>query len=248
MSPPCARWAVALSGRLCSNGRQRKAVTMPKRIALFGGTFDPIHHGHLIAARSVAEFFHFEKVTLIPAAVSPHKLVGRGGRTGAGPRDLTAGEHRLEMVRLAVEGEGLFEVSDVELRRPQPSYTFDTLMAYRQEHGLEVELCWVIGADMLEDLPAWHRADEVVDMARIITASRPPHSRRVQSMLEKLRLRFSPEQVSRLAGGLVETPLIDITSTQVRRRVREGKAISFLTPAPVWCYIAEHGLYGRPGD
>lgn len=221
---------------------------MPKRIVLFGGTFDPIHHGHLIAARSVAEFFHFESVTLIPAAVAPHKLGDRGCGAGAAPRDLTAGEHRLEMVRLAVEGEGLFEVSDVELRRPQPSYTFDTLMAYRQEHGLEVELCWVIGADMLADLPTWRRADEVVDMARIITASRPPYSRRVQSILEKLRLRFSPEQVARLAGGLVETPLIDITSTQVRWRAREGKAISFLTPAPVWRYIEEHGLYAPPGD
>ena len=221
---------------------------MPKRIVLFGGTFDPIHHGHLITARAVAEFFHFEKVTFIPAAVAPHKLTGRGGRPAEGVRELTAGEDRLEMIRLAIAGEQLFEVSDVELRRPQPSYTFDTLMAYRQEHGLEVELCWVIGADMLDDLPTWHRTEEVVDMGRIITASRPPYSRRVPSILERLRVRFSAEQVSRLAGGLVETPLIDITSTQIRRRVREGRSVRFLTSVGVVAYIEEHRLYRRPPE
>ncbi len=212
-------------------------MAMPARIVQFGGTFDPIHHGHLIVARAVAEYFHFAKVILIPAGAPPHKLT---------LPDASA-EDRLAMIRLAIAGEELFEASDIELRLPQPSYTFDTLLALREQRGLEVELCWLIGADMLEDLPNWHRADEVVDMASIITAARPPYSRRTDWILEKLSVRFSPEQLAKLKAGVVETPLIDITSTQIRKRRREGKSIQFLTPDSVVNYIKEKGLYNlRP--
>ncbi len=223
---------------------------MDRRSILFGGTFDPIHYGHLIVARAVAEHLHFDTVTFVPAAAPPHKLAGRCGQghqddparspVGAGAED------RLEMIRLAIAGEALFEVSDIELRLDQPSYTFDTLMALRDERGLDAELCWLIGADMLADLPTWHRAGEVVDMARIITAARPPYSRRIESILDGLRVRFSAEQVARLAAGVVQTPLVDITSTQIRRRRRQGRSIRYLTTETVIGYIDSHGLYA-PG-
>lgn len=220
---------------------------MAARILQFGGTFDPIHHGHLIVARAVAEYFHFEKVLLIPAAVPPHKLSGSADEPGPGgqaaSRVQTPAEDRLAMIRRAIAGEPLFEVSDIELGLPQPSYTFDTLMALREQRGLEAELCWLIGADMLEDLPTWHRAGEVIEMASIITASRPPYSRRIDSILDKLRVRFSADQVARLAGGVVQTPLVDITSTHIRKRTREGKSVRFLTPDVVISYIEEKGLY-----
>jgi len=210
---------------------------MGERMVLFGGTFDPIHHGHLIVARAVAERLHFERITLVPAAVSPHKTRGVSPAPAAGPED------RVEMVRRAVAGEDLFEVSEVELSRARPSYTRDTLLALREEHGPDVELVWIIGADMLADLPAWHRAAEVVDMARIVTAARPPYSERIERTLENLRVRLAAEQVARLAAGVVPTPLVDISSTQIRRRVREGRPISYLTPNTVIDYIQCQGLY-----
>ncbi|KPK83443.1 MAG: hypothetical protein AMJ81_08260 [Phycisphaerae bacterium SM23_33] len=220
---------------------------MAERIVLFGGTFNPIHHGHLIVARAVAEYFHFERVILVPAAVPPHKpLADEPAQEGATPV-LPSAEQRLAMIRQAIAGEKLFDVTDTELKRRPPSYTFDTLMAFRQEHGLEAQLYWVVGADMLEDLPSWHRAEEVVDMATIITAARPPWSERLAETLGKLRARFSPEQVARLAAAAAPTPLIDISSTQIRHRVRERKSIKFLTPEPVINYIKKHGLYTRPG-
>ncbi len=218
---------------------------MDQRIVLFGGTFNPIHNGHLIVARAVAEYFHFERVTFVPAYVPPHKSEPHAGGEEA---DLPAqyrssAEDRLTMIRLAIAGEGVFDVSEVELRRQPPSYTFDTLLQFRQEHGLEAQLHWVIGADMLADLPTWHRAGEVVDMATIITAARPPYSDRIAQMLERLRSRFSPEQISRLGAGVAATPLIDITSTQIRHRVRQGRSIRYLTPDAVVDYIGKRGLY-----
>jgi len=214
---------------------------MPERIVLFGGTFDPIHHGHLIVARAVAEYFHFPRVTFVPVAAPPHKCrPGPGQRPGASP---ARPEDRLKMVRLAIQGEPLFDVSDIELRRPLPSYTFDTLLELRREQGLEAQLYWIIGADMLEDLPTWHRAPEVVDMATIITASRPPYSARLERTLERLRERFGAERVARLAAGVAPTPMIDISSTQIRHRVRRGRSIRYLTPPAVVEYIRRRRLY-----
>ncbi|OPX22799.1 MAG: nicotinate (nicotinamide) nucleotide adenylyltransferase [Planctomycetales bacterium 4484_123] len=219
---------------------------MVERIVLFGGTFNPIHHGHLIVARAIAEYYHFEKVTFVPAAVPPHKELSPGQASPQVPAGrLPSPEERLEMVRLAIAAEGLFDVSDIELRRRPPSYTIETLLAVRQRHGLEAQLHWIIGADMLEDLPTWRRADEVVEMCRIITAARPPWSSRLEQTLQKLRVRFSAEQVARLAAGVTPSPLIDITSTQIRHRVRQGRSIRFLTPEAVVEYIREKGLY-RP--
>ena len=218
---------------------------MIQRIVLFGGTFNPIHNGHLIVARAVAEYYHFERVTFVPAYVPPHKgeprTEGREGQSTA--RYQASAEDRLEMIRLAIADEDLFEVSDVELKRRPPSYTFDTLMQLRQEHGLDVQLHWIIGTDMLEDLPTWHRAREVVEMATIITAARPPYSERLSATMEKLRVRFTAEQISRLAAAAAPTPLIDITSTEIRHRVRAGRSVRYLTPDSVIDYIRKRGLY-----
>lgn len=218
---------------------------MSQRIVLFGGTFDPIHNGHVIVARAVAEYFHFDRITFVPAYVPPHKRDpgGEGGAGEASAPHRASAEDRLEMIRLAIAGEDLFDVSDIELKRAPPSYTFDTLMQFRTEHGLEARLHWIIGADMLEDLPTWHRAGEVVDMATIITAARPPYSQRLDAMLVKLRAWFTPEQISRLAAGVAPTPLIDITSTQIRHRIRAGRSIRYLTHYTVIDYIHARRLY-----
>ncbi len=208
---------------------------MAERIVIFGGTFDPIHHGHLITARAVAEHFGFEKVTFIPAKAPPHK--------GDAQHKSAPADDRLEMVRLAVTGSDMFDVSDVELQRDGPSYTFDTLMSLRRMYGADAQLYWIIGADMLGDLPTWYRAGEVIEIARIITAARPPYNQRIPAMLDELREHFSAERVSGLSERVVSTPLIDVSSTQIRRRLGQEKTVKYLMPDAVIDYIRRRGLY-----
>ena len=201
-------------------------------LVVCGGTFDPVHHGHLIAARAVAEARGYRRIVLLPSASPPHKA-------GA----CASGADRLEMLRLAVRGDGLFEVSDMELRRPGKSYTFDTLAALRQAHGPDVDVHWIVGADMLADLANWHRAAEVVDQARVIVAMRPPWHKRTDDILEQLARRLGAGRADRLAAGMTETPLIDISSTKIRQRVAAGLSVRYLVCENVAQYIRNKNIY-----
>jgi nicotinate-nucleotide adenylyltransferase len=204
---------------------------MAKGIALFGGTFDPIHHGHLIAARAVMEQLDYERVVFIPAPNPPHK-VGHG---------LSDAADRLEMVALAIAGEPRLEVSDIEIRRAGLSYTILTVEAYRQAVGPEVPLAWIIGGDSLPELHTWYRVRELVDACRIVTAVRPGYEK---PDLEPLRQVLSAEQVRRLSADVLTTPRIDISATDIRRRRRAGQSIRYLVPEAVAAYIEKRGLYG----
>lgn len=208
-------------------------AAMSEPIVLYGGTFDPVHHGHLIAARAVAEARGYRRVLLLPAARPPHKAAAGASAT-----------HRLAMLRLAVEGEPLFEVNDVELRRQGPSFTCDTLCALRAEHP-EVEIHLIIGTDMLRDLPRWHRAKDVVEAARIVVAARPPLHSGVGEVLRSLADTLGEDAASRIAENVLPTPMIDISATDIRRRVAEGRSIRFLVPEAVRAYVEAEGLY-RP--
>jgi len=208
---------------------------MVRQMVLFGGTFDPVHVGHLIVVRSIAEACGFERITFVPAARPPHKGVAA-----------TSAADRLAMLRLAIEGEELFDICEDELSREGASYTFDTLAGLRARHGEGVQLHWVVGADMLADLPDWHRAAEVIELARIIVACRPPWHERMDGIVSQLAERFGPEAGRRLEEGIVPTPLLDISSTDIRRRLGEGLSIRFLVPESVRAYIASAHLYG-PG-
>jgi nicotinate-nucleotide adenylyltransferase len=203
---------------------------MSQGIALFGGTFDPIHHGHLIVGRAVAEVLDCARVVFIPAQNPPHK-VGRG---------LTDAAHRLAMARLAVADEPRFDVSDIEIRRTGLSYTILTVEAFRREVGPEVPLAWIIGGDTLPELHTWYRVRELVDACRIVTAVRPGFE---APDLAPLRRSLSAEQIERLRADVLTTPRIDISATQIRRRVRESRSIRYLVPESVGGYIAASGLY-----
>jgi len=209
---------------------------MPQDVVLFGGTFDPVHNGHLIVARALAEQQGFGRVRFVPTAQPPHK-----------PPAEAPGPDRLAMLRLAVAGEAIFDVWDIELTRAGPSYTLDTLRAVRRQRGADAKLYWVIGADMLEDLPRWHKVQEVLGEAEIIIAARPPWDRQLDEVFSRLGKHFAPAQVERLRASVVSTPLIDISSTDIRRRRRRGRSIRYLVPEPVAAYIAEHGLYQSDG-
>lgn len=207
---------------------------MASGIALFGGTFDPIHHGHLIAARAVLEQIGFERVVFIPAPKPPHKV----------GRELTDASHRLHMARLAIEGENCFDVSDVEIRRSGLSYTVLTVESFRQMVGPGVPLAWIIGRDSLPELHTWYRIGELIESCRIVTAVRPGYD---APDLRPLRQTLSPEQLDRLSRDVLATPAIDISATDIRRRVREGRSIRYLVPEAVRDHIHRHGLYAQAG-
>ena len=203
---------------------------MNERIVLFGGTFDPVHNGHLISARAIAEQRGYNRITLVPSARGPHK-----GPAAASDAD------RLAMLELAITGEDLFDISRVELERPAPSYTYDTLQDIRAGGDTAIEL--VIGADMLEDLPNWYRADDVVEMARFVIAVRPPWHEKLDSIAACLAERFGKKAAADLVADVCTTPLIDISSSDIRERLGSGLSIRNMVPDAVGEYIVSRGLY-----
>ncbi|HOI54978.1 MAG TPA: nicotinate (nicotinamide) nucleotide adenylyltransferase [Phycisphaerae bacterium] len=202
---------------------------MDSTIALFGGSFNPIHVAHLAVARAAMEALGLERLVLVPSARPPHKPSA----------DLAADTHRLAMCRLAAADDPRFEVSDVELRRQGPSYTVDTLADVRRRRP-EASLVLLVGADMLRDLHLWHRFEEIVRLARVVTLPRPGVE---LGRLEPLRRALGDATADALLADVLPTPRVDVSATDIRRRIRQGLPIDGLVPPAVADYIREHRLY-----
>ncbi len=201
-----------------------------KGILLFGGTFDPLHNGHLIAAREAAEKLGAAKVLLIPSARPPHKSDAK----------VTNPEIRLEMTRQGVTDDDFFAVSDIELHRKGPSYTLLTVRQLREEYGPDVPLYWLIGTDTLVDLPNWYKVGELADACTIVTAARSGYE---PGDLAGLKASLSSEQIDTLRRYIMETSRVEISATDIRRRQRERLSIRYLVPEGVREYIESKGLY-----
>jgi nicotinate-nucleotide adenylyltransferase len=200
------------------------------RIGILGGTFNPPHLGHLICAQEAYLQLGLDRVTLIPARVPPHKPV----------EDEPGAEHRLELCRLAIQGDERFDVSEVEVARQGPSYTVDTLEKLHSS-APEHELFLIVGGDIAAGLPGWHRPERVLSLATLAVAKRRGTSRAaVDGALRSLpggeRARF------------FRMPRIGISSTMLRDRVRAGLTIRYYVPDPVERYIDEHRLYSGVGS
>jgi nicotinate-nucleotide adenylyltransferase len=194
---------------------------MPK--LCLGGTFNPIHHGHLISVRAAAEALGYNQVVLIPTHIPPHKL----------PNSLLASpEDRLAMCRLAAAETRGMEVDDREIRRAGPSYTIDTVRELKREGWESVP--WLLGADQVLSLPTWRQPLDLLREAHLITIARPGWN---------LDVSVLPREYGILASRVVLGPRLDISSTDIRRRVAAGKPIEFLTTGAVCRYIKEKGLY-----
>ncbi len=201
-----------------------------RAIALFGGTFDPIHLGHTGVAQAAAAQIGATKVIFIPARCSPLK----GFSPHAGDAD------RLAMITLTIAGRDNFAVSDCELKRPAPSYTLDTVRLFKREYGPQVSIHWLLGADSVADLVHWYKVRELIDECNLTTMQRagyaPPDFDRFISM-------WGPKRVAKLKRNVVQTPLIDISSTEVRRRLAAGEDVRGMLHPDVIEYIRWHGLY-----
>ncbi|MDY4921289.1 MAG: nicotinate-nucleotide adenylyltransferase [Phascolarctobacterium sp.] len=198
-----------------------------KSLGILGGTFDPIHNGHLKIAEAVFERMELEQIIFIPAYVPPHKL----------GLDFAPAESRFAMTQLAVAEKPHFSVSDMELRRTGVSYTIDTL---RELHVLHPEdkLYFIIGADSVAQLHTWHNIEEMLELTTFVAVWRPGY----EGVLD-VAARHLGEGV-REHIIMLDTPEYDISSTEIRSCIREGKSLAGLVPTAVEKYIYEHGLYG----
>ncbi len=199
----------------------------PLRIGLMGGTFDPIHYGHLLAAEEARKGLNLDEVLFIPTGIPPHK----------DPKSLTPSDHRYAMTVVATLDHPFFRVSRIEIDWVGPSYTVDTLRALRaREFGADPlpEFYFITGLDAVLEILTWKQPEEIVSLCRLVAVSRPGYNpRRMEELPARVRSAILP----------LEIPLLAISSTEIRRRVREGRSIRYLVPPSVEHYIAKNRLY-----
>ncbi|WP_028709502.1 nicotinate-nucleotide adenylyltransferase [Propionicicella superfundia] len=199
----------------------------PHRLGVMGGTFDPIHHGHLVAASEAAARFDLHEVVFVPTGVPWQKK----------NQKVSSGEDRYLMTVIATASNPRFSVSRVDIDRPGETYTVDTLRDLQAERGPDVELLFITGADALRAILTWRGADELFDLAHFVGVSRPG-------------VRLHESDISHLPADkvtLLEVPALSISSTDCRARVAAGLPIWYLVPDGIVQYIAKRGLYREPG-
>ena len=213
-------------------------------IGLFGGTFDPIHFGHLRLATEIGEVFRLEKVIFLPAGLPYHR--GRDAHA--------TGDQRLTMLKLATQRDARFDVDDRELKREGATYTFDTLSEIRKERGADVPIVFLLGSDAFAKIDTWHRWTELFDLAHFVVAVRagdPQWESKGPGAFPRdawPRLTLDPRELAGTPAGKVMTYVmtpIAISSTAIREVAGDGGSIRYLTPDPVVEYIRSHHLYSR---
>lgn len=205
-----------------------------KRIGIIGGSFDPVHIGHLIIAQDAIEHLELSEVVFVPAAIPPHKQHLQ--RIDA--------EHRLNMLKLATETDMRFSVSDIEIQRGGVSYTVDTLKVLRDIYS-SAALFLIVGSDTLVDLHTWHKTGEILELCEVATFLRPGEDS-IEAITGKIQL--PAEQRECLLRNVIDAHRIEVSSSEIRMRLVEGQGIRYLVPPKVESYIYEHGLYqGRKG-
>lgn len=194
-----------------------------QRLGIMGGTFDPIHFGHLVTAEAARCRFDLDKVIFVPSGHPPHKQ----------DRVVTPVNERLMMTLLATVANPNFIVSDWEAKREQMSYTYDTMRAFHEHYRDEAELFFITGADAVLEIMQWRKIDELADFCSFIAATRPGYQ------LEG----FEPPAALREKIYFMEVPALAISSSDIRYRVQSGEPIKYLLPETVEMYILKHGLY-----
>lgn len=207
--------------------------------ALFGGTFDPIHYGHLKPVKTLAEQIGLQKITLMPNNIPPHR-----------PQPEASPAQRVKMLELAIAGDPLFDIDLREMRRDTPSYTIETLAALRKERGEHQPLGFIIGQDSLLNLHKWHRWQELPDYCHLLVLERPGYPNAMPTpALEKWLQSHLTKNISRLQQSpsgyvfLAETSLLPVSATEIRARRLAGISCDNLLPAAVIKWIDQQGLY-----
>ena len=186
------------------------------KIALFGGTFDPVHIGHLLMARTAQEEMGFDKIVFIPSCVPPHKR----------STTLFSVEDRIAMVRLAVAYNSGFEVSDFEIRKGGRSYSIDTVRHFREIYPAPAKLYFIVGGDAINQIHAWKDIEQIKQLCSFVSVNRPGY----------------PRGLARFKYHALSMHGIDMSSTEIRKRIQQGRSIQYLVPESVLGYIREHRL------
>ncbi len=196
---------------------------MGKRIGVFGGTFNPVHYGHLLAAEQVRHQLKLDTVIFIPAMTPPHKKAV----------SLIEARHRINMLKIAVKGNPFFEVSDIEIKRQVISYTYDTVHAFKKIYPSGTVLYFIAGSDSALTIQSWKNYTELLRSCKFIAVDRPGYK------LTGYRKNF------RNKVKFISMPLLDISSSEIRTRIRKGQSIRYLLPVKVEEYIYSHKLYTK---
>jgi len=220
------------------------------RVGVFGGSFNPIHLGHLLLAEDILELLRLDRILFVPASAPPHKPA----------RGLAPAGDRYAMTELAIRGNPRFAMSDLELRRPGPSYTVDTLEALQQEGGADVAFFLLIGSETFLDLLSWRDPQRVARLARLVVIPRAesafdPDGIQAQKVLAEIGqecwIRVPPPLAAAEPAGkgvlLVAATSLPISSSDLRRRAREGRSLTYRMPEAVRAYVLEHRLYRDEG-
>ncbi|MBC8014600.1 MAG: nicotinate-nucleotide adenylyltransferase [Sporomusaceae bacterium] len=200
-----------------------------RKIGIMGGTFDPIHTGHLVTAEAVRIEYGLEKVLFIPAANPPHKQHSQ----------VTPAIHRYIMTVMATYSNPHFYASPIELERTGLSYTIDTMHTLIEQYGDKTEFYFITGADAVQDLPTWKEIDQLLDLCQFIAATRPGCICSLDHVIKEFGAK-GRQRIHRLP-----TPELEISSTDIRERVRRGRSIKYIVPESVESYIMKEGLYSR---
>lgn len=197
------------------------------RVGIMGGTFDPIHIGHLVTAEAVRNEYGLDKVIFIPAAVPPHKQ----------EQQVTPALHRYIMTVLATYSNPYFEVSPIEMNRPGPSYTIDTIYELVEKYGQDTDFYFITGADAIAEIPTWDRIEELLGLCQFIAATRQGFLPNVDNIKDYFG-ELGEKRIHRL-----NTPELEISSTDIRSRIKNGVSIKYIVPLAVEQYIYKEGLY-----
>ncbi|MEX2426124.1 MAG: nicotinate-nucleotide adenylyltransferase [Thermomicrobiaceae bacterium] len=198
-----------------------------KRLGIFGGTFDPVHHGHLIIADELRFRLKLDRVLFLPAGRPPHKT----------DRDITADHHRLRMLQTAIDADPFFEISHIDMENDEPSYTAESMLEHQRRFP-DCDITFLMGQDSFRDLPYWHEPGQLARLVKLGVAMRPGVVVDVENIMQRV-----PEALGQVE--FVDVPLIQIASSEVRRRVRENEPIRYHVPASIEKYIRDHELYVR---
>lgn len=197
-----------------------------KRIGLMGGTFDPVHYGHLVTAEQAYYQFDLDKVVFVPSGQPPHKM----------GKQITSREHRYMMTVLATTSNPHFEVSSIEVDRSGPSYAIDTVRAFRDRYGYDAGLYFITGADAILEMLEWKDSDALLELCEFIAATRPGyalHSDKIEQIFGHRANKIH----------FLEVPALAISSTDIRERLKDGRPVRYLLPDMVINYIELVGLY-----
>lgn len=205
-------------------------VSRKTRIGVLGGTFNPIHIGHLIMAEEVCKHHHLSRVIFIPAYIPPHKYVN----------NLADAIHRYQMVKAAVNENDKFEISDLEIRREGKSYTIDTVQEILHHYGEDCEVFLIMGADSLNELELWKNIKKLSQLCHFVIVNRPGYSTDTSDKLAEL---IGNENILDIERLRIEIEPVGVSSTEIRKRLKDGIEIKGLVPECVEAYIEEYGLY-----